>query len=41
MERLKNALEANDIDFSEKRFESEKGIESLGENFFVSHKQAL
>ena len=37
MDRLKQALAANDIKFSEKRFETEKGIESLGENPFVCH----
>ena len=37
MDRLKKALDVNDIKHSEKRFETEKGIESLGENPFVSH----
>ena len=35
MDRLKRALDNNGIKYSEKRFETEKGIESLGENPFV------
>ena len=37
MDRLKKALNDNGIEHSEKRFETEKGIQSLGENPFVRH----
>ena len=37
MDRLKQALDANGIKHSEKRFETEKGVESLGENPFVCY----
>ena len=37
MNRLKQALDLNDIEYSEKRFETEEGIESLGENPFVRY----
>ena len=37
MDRLKKALNDNGIEHSEKRFETEEGIQSLGENPFVCH----
>ena len=35
MDRFKKALEYNDIMFTEKRFDTAKGVESLGDNPFV------
>ena len=35
MDRLKKALDDNHVNHSEKSFDSEKGIQSLGENPFV------
>ena len=37
MDRLKQALDSHDIEYSEKRFETGKGIQSLGENPFVRY----
>lgn len=36
MDRFKKALENSNITFSEKRFDTAKGVESLGDNPFVS-----
>lgn len=35
MDRLKKSLDDNKIEFTEKRFETDKGVESLGDNPFV------
>ena len=37
MDRLKKALENSNIEFTEKRFDTAKGVESLGDNPFVSY----
>ena len=37
MDKLKRALDLNHINHSERYFETEKGVESLGENPFVRH----
>ena len=37
MDKLKQALDVRDIEYSEKSFETEKGIQSLGENPFVCY----
>ena len=37
MDRLKRVLDANGIEHSEKRFNTEKGVESLGESPFVCY----
>ena len=35
MDRLKVSLEVNGINYTERRFETDKGVESLGKNLFV------
>ena len=36
MDKLKKSLENSNITFTEKRFDTAKGVESLGDNPFVS-----